>query len=145
MWRISIFRYEYILTFVHVKFDCTNIFGYSFVSVLECKICLNIWIFAQFSIQIFIQTFVCVKLVTRIYSDIRLCKFFDANIFGYSFVSKKLRMSHSGIYQYNVCTLQFTTFSGSMYTNITSANHPKPTKTKIQLLVTHIAFLKSFT
>ena len=36
------FRYEYIRSFVRVKFDCTNIFGYSFVSVLECK---NVGIF----------------------------------------------------------------------------------------------------
>ena len=28
---------EYIRTFVRVKFVCTNIFGYSLVSVLECK------------------------------------------------------------------------------------------------------------
>ena len=29
--------YEYIRTFVRVKFVCTNIFGHSLVSVLECK------------------------------------------------------------------------------------------------------------
>ena len=29
--------YEYIQTFVRVKFVCTNIFGHSLVSVLECK------------------------------------------------------------------------------------------------------------
>ena len=28
---------EYIRTFVRVKFVCTNIFGHSLVSVLECK------------------------------------------------------------------------------------------------------------
>ena len=38
------------------------------------------------------------QFVSRIYSDIHLCKFFDTNIFGYSFVSKFLRMSHSGMY-----------------------------------------------
>ena len=31
------FLYEYIQTFICVEFVCTNIFGYSFVSVLECK------------------------------------------------------------------------------------------------------------
>ena len=31
------FFYEYIRTFVRVKFVCTNIFGQSLVSVLECK------------------------------------------------------------------------------------------------------------
>ena len=49
-----------------------------------------IQIFVQFSIRIFIRTFVRVK-------------FFDTNIFGYSFVSKFLRMSHSGPdYIYNI-------------------------------------------
>ena len=32
------FFYKYIRTFVRVKFVCTNIFGHSLVSVLECKI-----------------------------------------------------------------------------------------------------------
>ena len=84
--------------FFHVKFYCTNIFVYLFVSVLECKNCLNIriyWIIC--TIHISIRIFVRVKFVTRIYSDIRSCKFFDTNIFGYSVVSKFLRMSHSGI------------------------------------------------
>ena len=31
------FFYEYIQTFVRVKFVCTNTFGHSLVSVLECK------------------------------------------------------------------------------------------------------------
>ena len=31
------FFYEYIRTFVRVKFVCTNIFGHSLVSLLECK------------------------------------------------------------------------------------------------------------
>ena len=31
------FSYEYIRTFVRVKFFCTNIFGHSLVSMLECK------------------------------------------------------------------------------------------------------------
>ena len=34
----------------------------------------------------------------RIYSDIRSYNFLDTNIFGYSFVSKSIRMSHSGLY-----------------------------------------------
>ena len=90
-----------IRTFDRAKFDCTNIFGYSFMSVLECNNCSifeYIRIFVQFSRRIFIRAFVCVKIFNRIYSDIHSCKFFDSNIFGYSFVSKFSRMSHSGVY-----------------------------------------------
>ena len=36
------------------------------------------------------------KNVTQIYSDIRSCHFLNTNIFGYLFVSKSIRMSHSG-------------------------------------------------
>ena len=72
-----------------------NIFRHSFMSVLESENRPNIRIFVQFSIRIFIRTFVRVKFFIRIYSDIHSCKFFDTNIFGYSFVSKFLRMSHS--------------------------------------------------
>ena len=35
------------------------------------------------------------KNFLRIYSDIHSCNFLDTNIFGYSFVSKSIRMSHS--------------------------------------------------
>ena len=35
------------------------------------------------------------KMFIRIYSDIRSCHFLDTNIFGYSFVSKSIGMSHS--------------------------------------------------
>ena len=31
------FFYKYIRTFIRIKFVCTNIFGHSLVSVLECK------------------------------------------------------------------------------------------------------------
>ena len=31
------FLFEYIRTLIRIKFVCTNIFGHSFVSVLECK------------------------------------------------------------------------------------------------------------
>ena len=72
-------------------------------------------IFVQFSIRIFIRTFVRVKFFIRIYSDIHSCKFFDTNIFGYSFVSKFLRMSHSASQQLSVeCgskSKQLTTYS----------------------------------
>ena len=51
----------------------------------------------QFSIQILIRTFVRVKKLVWIYSDIHLCNFVDTNIFGHSFVSKFSRMSHSGL------------------------------------------------
>ena len=63
--------YEYIRTFVRVKFVCTNIFRHSFMSVLESENRPNIRIFVQFSIRIFIRTFVRVKFVIRIYSDIQ--------------------------------------------------------------------------
>ena len=87
--------YEYIRTFVRVKFVCTNIFRHSFMSVLESENRPNIRIFVQFLKRICIRTFVRVKNFIQIYSDIHSCKFFDTNIFGYSFVSKFLRMSHS--------------------------------------------------
>ena len=66
---------EYIRKFVYVKFVCTNIFRHSFVSLKTRQIFEYIWIFIQFSIQIFIQTFVCVKKIIQIYSDIHLCNF----------------------------------------------------------------------
>ena len=68
--------YEYIRTFVRVKFVCTNIFRHSFMSVLESENRPNIRIFVQFSIQIFIRTFVRVKFVIQIYSDKHLCENF---------------------------------------------------------------------
>ena len=49
----------------------------------------------QFSIRIIIRTFVRVKKLIWIYSDIHSCNFVDTNIFGHSFVSKFSRMSHS--------------------------------------------------
>ena len=49
----------------------------------------------QFSIRILIRTFVCVKKLIWIYSDIHSCNFVDTNIFGHSFVSKFSLMSHS--------------------------------------------------
>ena len=60
-------------TFVCVKFDCTNIFGHSFVSVKTVWIFEYIQIFVQFSIQISIWTFVlvntknCYKCHTLVY------------------------------------------------------------------------------
>ena len=67
---------KHIRTFVCVKFNCTNIFGYSFVSVLECKNCLNIQIYSN----------VRTTFNTNIYLDIRSCQICYMNIFGYSFV-----------------------------------------------------------
>ena len=57
---------------------------------------LNIWIFVSFLIRIFIRIIFVSFLFIRIYSDIRSYRFLDTNIFGYSFVSKSIRMSHSG-------------------------------------------------
>ena len=58
------FFYEYIRTFVRVKFVCTNIFGHSLVSVLECKTKTNIRIYSNIR-SIF---------NTNTYSDIRSCQ-----------------------------------------------------------------------
>ena len=68
--------YEYIRTFVRVKFVCTNIFGHSFMSVLESENRPNIRIYSN------IRTI----FNTNIYSDIRSCQIFYTNIFGHSFV-----------------------------------------------------------
>ena len=88
MWRlysnIRIYWSQiFILTFVHINFSLTNIFGHSFVSVLECKNSTNIQIFIQFSniyldihlLYKYIRIFLRVKFVMQIYLDIRLCKF----------------------------------------------------------------------
>ena len=75
------------------NFD-TNIFRYSFVTKFWSKI---------------IKTFIYIRIWIQIYSDIRSYQkcsyeyiriflrviFFDTNIFGYSFISKSTRMSHS--------------------------------------------------
>ena len=61
----------------------TNIFKFSNIQI--------------FLIQIFIQIFVRIIFWIRIHSDIHSCHFLDTNIFGYSFVSKSIRMSHSGL------------------------------------------------
>ena len=55
------FFYEYIRTFVRVKFVCTNIFGHSLVSVLECKTKTNIRIYSN----------IRAIFNTNTYSDIR--------------------------------------------------------------------------
>ena len=65
-----LFGHLFVPIFLCVKFVCMNIFGHSFVSLLECKSYMNIRMVIQFSIQIFICTFVRVK-------------FSDMNIFGY--------------------------------------------------------------
>ena len=81
------FFYEYIRTFVRVKFVCKNIFGYSLVSVLECKTYTNIRIYSniraifntntysdirscQKNQYEYIRIFIRVILLIRIYSDI---------------------------------------------------------------------------
>ena len=81
------FFYEYIRTFVRVKFVCTNIFGHSLVSVLECKTQTNIRIYSnihaifntntysdirscQKNQYEYIRIFIRVILLIRIYSDI---------------------------------------------------------------------------
>ena len=75
--------YEYIRTFVWVKFVCTNIFRHSFMSVLESENRPNIRIYSN------IRTI----FNTNIYSDIRSCQICYTNIFG---CSKFSQMSHSG-------------------------------------------------
>ena len=58
------FFYEYIRTFVRVKFVCTNIFRHSLVSVLECKTLTNIRIYSN----------IRAIFITNTYSDIRSCQ-----------------------------------------------------------------------
>ena len=87
------FFYEYIRTFVRVKFACTDIFKHSLVSVKPRRIFEYSCNF-QYE-YLFGHSFVSKKLVW-IYSDIHSCNFVDTNIFGHSFVSKFSRMSHSG-------------------------------------------------
>merc|ERR1739844_742108 len=58
------FFYEYIRTFVRVKSVCTNIFGHSLVSVLECKTKTNIRIYSN----------IRAIFNTNNYSDIRSCQ-----------------------------------------------------------------------
>ena len=72
----QLFFYEYIWTFVRVKFVCTNIFGHSLVIVLECKTKTNIRIYSNIHSIFNMNT----------YSDIRSCQKINMNIFGYSFV-----------------------------------------------------------
>ena len=67
-------EYVQILKYIGPEY----LLGHSFVSIFE-----YIRLFVQFSIQIFIRTY-----FIRMYSDIRSCKIFDTNIFGYLFVSK---------------------------------------------------------
>ena len=99
------FFYEYIRTFVCVKFVCTNIFGHSYNFIRWTFEYIRIFI--QFSMQKFIRTFiqnfvheyvgtfVCVNLLIQIYLDIRSCNFFDPIIFEYLSVPKYSWMSHS--------------------------------------------------
>ena len=61
---VSIFFYEYIRTFVRVKFVCANIFGHSLVSVLECKTYTNIRIYSN----------IHAIFNTNTYSDICSCQ-----------------------------------------------------------------------
>ena len=59
-------------------------FGYSFVSIFRTQTDSE-------------DVFIVSKMFIQIYSDIRSCHFLDTNIFGYSFVSKSIRMSHSAL------------------------------------------------
>ena len=63
----------------------------------------------KFSIKKYIQISVCINILTKNYSDISSSKeisyeyicmfhFLETNLFGYSFVSKSIRMSHSGLF-----------------------------------------------
>ena len=64
----------FIWTFVLARFVCTNIFGHSSVSVLECKNYTNFWIYSN------------IHIIFNIYSDIHLCQICYTNIFEHSFV-----------------------------------------------------------
>ena len=97
---ISIFWYEYIRIFVRIIFLIRiylDIRSYQNYTLLECDEYLKIRIFVSFLIRMFIRITFVSFLFIRIYSDIRSYRFLDTNIFGYSFVSKSTRMSHSGL------------------------------------------------
>ena len=60
----QIFLYEYIRIFVCVKYICRNIFGHSWMSVLECKNLTNIRIYSNIRAIFNMNT----------YSDIHSCQ-----------------------------------------------------------------------
>ena len=68
------------------------------------------------------------KMFIRIYSDIRSCHFLDTNIFGYSFVSKSIRMSHSVTElvegETNIDSDLKDTFSNILYREAMFSNSP---------------------
>ena len=72
--------------------------------MLECKIKTNIQIYSNirtiFNTNIYWDSCSC-EICYKKYLDIRSCNFFDADIFGYLFVSIFLQMSHSGL---STCT-----------------------------------------
>ena len=63
-------------------------------NILDLNIYSDIRLYRNFNTNIFGYSFVS-EMFIRIYSDIRSSHFLDTNIFGYSFVSKSIRMSHS--------------------------------------------------
>ena len=89
----------------------SDIRSYQNHTLLECDEYLNIRIFVSFSIRIFSRIIFVSFLFIRIYSDIHLYRFLDTNIFGYSFVSKSIRMSHSGLIIQGGASLSTLTFS----------------------------------
>ena len=87
--------YEYIRTFVRVKFVCTNIFRHSFMSVLESENRPNI----------------------RIYSDIHLCRnSYECHTLIESVYSKRCTLLASYIrYQYINSNGIYSSIVGSVY------------------------------
>ena len=68
------FFYIYIWTLVRIKFVCLNIFGYSFVSVLECKNQMNIRIYLNVHTIFTTNTYSAIRsFFIQICSDIHLC------------------------------------------------------------------------
>ena len=95
---MHIYAYIYIFAYMHIRvwriysnirifeyFWYEYLFGHSFVS---------------FFVYEYIRIFVRIKILLRIYSDIRSYQNFDTNIFGYSFVFLRI---YSNISTYSFC------------------------------------------
>ena len=90
--------YEYIQTFIRVKFFCTNIFKHSWVSVLECK--MQELIQHLYTYILYIHTI----FNTNIYSDILVCQIC---LYEYikTFVYKVCKNYCNIVIYLNICTI----------------------------------------
>jgi len=93
VWIYLYFQKFSFLVFVNVVFENTKIFEY--IRIFSFDTNIFVYSFVLIFCYEYIRIFVRIKILIRIYSDIRSYLNFDTNIFGYSFVSIFLRMSHS--------------------------------------------------